>query len=214
MNELNELNELKKVLIVDDHESMRDLLAGEFSPENGFEVVGSIGNAADAEVFCLKKKPDLAILDVCTEEGSSGLDAAAKICGKHPEIKIIVTTGFGEITYAARAREIGVHAFVYKIKGAAYYLEVAKRILEGEVIFPEPKTIPVPQGEAPFTDREMEVLRLMCKYMSYANVSEELFINEKTVRRHMENMRLKSGFSTTMELLVHVLSNGWINPHF
>ena len=208
------MNNLKKVLIVDDHESMRDMLANEFRPENGFEVVGSIGNAADAEIFCLRKQPDLVILDVCTEDGSSGLDAAAKIRNKYPEIKIIVTTGFGEITYASRAKEIGVHAFVYKIKGSAYYLEVAGRIFNGEIIFPEPKTIPVPQGEAPFTEREMEVLRHMCKSMSYANVAEELFINEKTVRRHMENMRLKSGFATTMELLVHVLSNGWINPHF
>ena len=203
-----------KILIVDDHESMRDLLAIEFCSENGFEVVGSIGNASDTEVFCLKKQPDVVILDVCTEDGASGLDAATKIRAKYPEIKIIVTTGFGEITYASRAKEIGVHAFVYKIKGAAYYLEVAKRILNGEFIFPEPKTIPVPQGEAPFTDREMEVLRIMCKDMSYKNTAEELFINEKTVRRHMENMRLKAGFSTTMELLVYVLSNGWINPHF
>ena len=203
-----------KVLIVDDHESMRDLLAMEFCPENGYEVVGSIGSAADAEIFCLKKQPDIAILDVCTEGSASGLDAAAKIRQKYPGIKIIVTTGFGEITYASRAKEIGAHAFVYKIKGAAYYLEVAERILAGETIFPEPKIIPVPQGEAPFTDREMEVLRLMCKYMSYKVVAEELFINEKTVRRHLENMRLKTGFPTTMELLVYVLSNGWINPHF
>ena len=211
---MDKLDKLIKVLIVDDHESMRDLLANEFCRENGFEVVGSIGNAADTEVFCLKKQPDVVILDVCTEEGASGLDAAVKIRAKHPEIKIIVTTGFGEITYASRAKEIGVHAFVYKIKGAAYYLEVARRILNGETIFPEPKTIPLPHGEVPFTDREMEVLRLMCKYMSYRSVADDLFINEKTVRRHMENMRLKAGFSTTMELLVHVLSNGWINPHF
>ena len=208
------MDELIKVLIVDDHESMRDLLSIKFCRENGFEVVGSIGNAADAEVFCLKKQPDVVILDVCTEDGSSGLDSAAKIRRKYPEIKIIVTTGFGEITYASRAKEIGVQAFVHKIKGAEYYLEVARSILNGEIIFPEPKTISVPQGEVPFTDREMEVLRLMCKYMSYRNVAEELFINEKTVRRHMENMRLKTGFSTTMELLGHVLSKGWINPHF
>jgi DNA-binding NarL/FixJ family response regulator len=208
------MNELKKVLIVDDHESMRDMFSNEFCPKNGFEIVGSIGNAADAEIFCFKKKPDIVILDVCTEKGASGLDAAAKIRSKYPEIKIIVTTGFGEITYASRAKEIGVHAFVYKIKGVAYYIEVAGRILNGEIIFPDPKSIPLPEGEVPFSEREMEVLRLMCKYMSYKVVADELFINEKTVRRHMENMRLKAGFSTTMELLVYVLSNGWINPYF
>ena len=208
------MSKLKKILIVDDHESMRDLLAKEFCPENGFEIVGSIGNAADAEVFCRTKLPDVVILDVCTEGGSSGLDAAAKILKKYPETRIIITTGFGEVTYASRAKEIGAHAFVYKVKGAAYYLEAARRVLDGEAVFPEPKAIPVSQGEAPFTEREMEALRLMCKYMDYKAVASELSISEKTVRRHMENMRLKTGFATTTELVVYVLSNGWINPHF
>ena len=208
------MSELVKVLIVDDHESMRDLLANEFCPENGFETVGSFGNAADAEVFCSIKQPNVAILDVCTEGGSSGLDAAAKILEKYPGIKVVITTGFSEVTYASRAREIGAHAFVYKVKGAAYYTEVVRRILNDETVFPEPRSIPLPQGEAPFTEREMEVLRFMCKYMNYKTAADELFISEKTVRRHMENMRLKAGFATTMELVVHVLSNGWINPNF
>ena len=208
------MSELKKVLIVDDHESMRDLLAIEFCPENGFETIGSISNAADAEVFCRVKRPDLVILDVCAEGYSSGLHAAAKILEKYPGIKVIVTTGFVEVTYASRARELGAHAFVYKVKGAAHYLDVARRVLNGETVFPEPKTIPVPLGETPFTERELETLRLMCKYMDYKAVAAELSISEKTVRRHMENMRLKAGLATTPELLVYVLSNGWINPHF
>ncbi|MCL2488194.1 MAG: response regulator transcription factor [Oscillospiraceae bacterium] len=205
---------LIKVLIVDDHESMRDSLKQEFCPENGFEVIGSIAGAADAEMFCGKYKPALVITDVCTDNDASGLEAAAAIRAKHPEIKIIVTSGFDEVTYAPRAKELGAHAFVYKSKSLAHYREVARRVLGGETVFPEPRTIPLPQGETPFTDREMEVLRLMCKHMTSENIAKELFISLGTVKYHKANMLAKTGFPTSVELAFYVLTNGWINPKY
>jgi len=193
---------------------MRNLFEKEFIPENGFTVVESIANAADAVAFCAMTRPDLVIMDVCTENGASGLDAAKKILKRFPEIKVIVTSGFDEVTYMPRAKELGAHAFVYKIKGAEYYLEVARRVLNGEVVFPEPKTIPLPRGETPFTDREMEVLRLLCNYMTHQEIADELLISKKTVDKHIENMREKVGVKTAMDLVIYVLSNGWINPNY
>ena len=156
---------LVKVLIVDDHKVIRDPLEREFCPQNGFEVVGSIDSPAEAEALCAVSRPDLVIMDVCTEFGTSGLESAERILQSYPEIKVIVSTGFGEVTYMPRAVKIGAHAFVYKVKGAEYYREVAKRVLSGEYVFPDARAIPVAQGEAPFTKREMEVLLLLCKHM-------------------------------------------------
>ena len=153
-------------------------------------------------------------MDVCTENGSSGLDAAEKILQKFPRIKVIVTSGFDEVTYMPRAKEIGAHAFVYKIKDVEYYREVTRRVLAGEIVFPEPKTIPLPPGETPFTDREMEVLRLLCKYMTRQEIADALIISKKTVDKHIENMREKARLKSVMELVIYVLSNGWINPNY
>ena len=205
---------MTKVIIVDDHESLRNLFEMELIPENGFEVVASIGCADDAVALCTILRPGLVIMDVCTEKGVSGLDAAAKILKAFPDVKVIVTSGFDEVTYCPRAKELGAHAFVYKGKGIAYYREVAKRILDGEYVFPEPKDIPLPQGETPFTARQMEVLRLLCKHMSTQEIADVLTISPKTVHRHMENMKQKAGLKSSMELVVYVLSNGWINPNF
>ena len=205
---------LIKVLIVDDHKVMRDPLEREFCPENGFEVVGSIMSAATAEAFCAMNCPDVIIMDVCTEYGASGLEAAEKILRTFPGIKVIMTSGFDEVTYMPRAKEIGAHAFVYKIEGVEYYREVVLRVLRGETVFPERKTIPVSQGEAPFTPKEMEVLRLLCRYMTSQDIAAELFISEHTVRRHIENMRQKSGMKSAMDLVIYVLSNGWVNPNY
>ena len=205
---------LIKMLIVDDHESMRNSLEQEFCPENGFEVVGSIANADDTEAFCLSHKPELIITDVCTERGASGLDAAAKIRKKFPDIKVMVTSGFDEITYVPRAKELGAHAFVYKTKSLSHYRETAMRVLDGETVYPVPKTIPLPMGEAPLTERELEVLRLMCKHMTSEQIGKELFISPDTVKYHKSNMLAKTGFPKTVELAFHVITNGWINPNY
>jgi DNA-binding NarL/FixJ family response regulator len=208
------MSELIKILIVDDHKVMRDSLEREFCPENGFDVVGSIRSAAAAETFCVMNRPDVVIMDVCTEFGASGLEAAGIILKKLPEIKVIVTSGFDEVTYMPRAKEIGAHAFVYKIEGVEYYREVALRVLNGEVVFPEQKNIPVSHGEAPFTPKEMEVLRLLCQYKTSQDIAAELFISDHTVRKHIENMRQKSGMKSAMDLVIYVLSNGWVNPNY
>ena len=208
------MNELIQVLIVDDHASMRNLFEREFVPENGFVVTGSIGEASDALAVCNASNPDLVVMDVCTENGASGLDAAEKIVKNFPNTKIIVTSGFDEVTYMPRAKKIGAHAFVHKINSAKYYRETARRVMAGECVFPEPMTIAPRQGEAPFTEREMEVLRLMCKCMSHREIADELFISPKTVNRHVENMRAKTGTKSAMGLTTYVLSNGWINPNY
>ena len=208
------MSDLIKVLIVDDHESMRNSLELELCPENGFEVIGSIASAADVELYCFKYKPALVVTDVCTANGASGLEAAAKIRTKYPEIKIIVTSGFDEVTYVPRAKELRAHAFVYKTRGLGYYREVVRRVLSGETVFPEPKAIPLPQGEAPFTGREMEVLRLMCKHMTSEKIAKELCVSIDTIKYHKSNMLAKTGFSSSVELAFYVLSGGWINPNY
>jgi len=205
---------LIKVLIVEDHKSISDAFASEFCPENGFTVTGSITCAADAENECRRTLPDVIIMDVCTEDGASGLDAAEIILKEFPDVKIVVTSGFDEVTYMPRAQLLGAHAFVFKSKELAHFRETAKRVMDGEYVFPEPLTIPIPQGDAPFTDKEMEILRLMCNGMTGAQIAEELQVSERTIKYHKANMLAKTGFSSGTELAFYIVSHGWINPHY
>lgn len=70
----------------------------------------------------------------------------------------------------------------------------------------------MPTGEVPLTEREMEILRLMCKYMTSKEIADELFITERTVKFHKANMLAKTGFKKSIELAFYMVSNGWINP--
>ena len=174
--------------------------------------MGEVPNADYALDFCKHLRPDLVLMDVCTENGASGLKAVEAIRNSCEEVKIIVMTAFDEITYIPRAKAAGANGFVYKSRSLTYFLEAAREVMAGGWVFPEPKTIPMPQGEAPLTDREMEVLRLMCKHMTNKEISQELFISENTVKYHKMNMLGKTGFSKSVDLAFYMISNGWINP--
>ncbi len=154
----------------------------------------------------------MVFMDVCTEEGASGLEATKAIRARFPEIKVVVMSGFDEITYAPRAKEAGAHAFVFKSKSLEYFSEVANGVMRGEFFFPQPKTIPMPMGEAPLTEREMEVLRLMCRHMTSKEIADELYISEHTVKYHKSNMLAKTGFTKAVDLAFYMITNGWINP--
>lgn len=203
---------MNKVLIVDDHESMCDSLSQALTSTNNFIVVGTLKSADHAELYCMKLKPDLVLMDVCTEGGASGLEATKIIRKKYPDIKVIVMSGFDEITYAPRAREADAQAFVFKSKSLDYFVEIAQGVMQGGSFFPEPKIIPTAMGEAPLTEREMEVLRLLCKHMTNKEIAEELFITEHTVKYHKSNMLAKTGFKKAVDLAFYMISNGLINP--
>jgi len=203
-----------KVLIVDDHESLCDSLARALAATGEFEVAGTLPSAAQAPAYCQRLRPGLVLMDVCTEGGVSGLDAARTIREKFPKIKVIVMSGFDEITYAPRAREAGAHAFVLKSRSLDFFLEAARGVMRGESYFPEAKTIPLPQGEAPLTARELEVLRLVCKNLTNEEIAEELCIAPSTVKYHKANMLAKMGFTKTIDIAFYMISNGWINPMY
>ena len=203
---------MTSVLIVDDHESMRDSLITAFEKSGEFTISGSIPSAAFALAYCQKLKPQLVMMDVCTENGASGLDATLTIREHCPDVKIIVMTAFDEISYIPRAKTAGAHAFVYKSKSLDFFMEVVRNVLNDETYFPEPKTITMPEGEAPLTERELEILRLLCRHMTNKEIGDELFISENTVKYHKANMLAKTGFAKTVDLAFYMLSNGWINP--
>lgn len=203
-----------KIGIVDDHESIRDSYTKALEQQEDFSVVGSLSSAALADIWCRQADPDVVLMDICTEGGASGLEATAAIKKSFPHIKIVVMTGFDEISYIPRAKEAGADGFVYKSRSFDYLIYVLREVMEGRKIFPEPQTIPMPKGEAPLTEREMEILRLICKNCSRKEIAEQLYLSENTVKRHIANMLEKTSFSSTMALAVYMVSGGWINPNF
>ncbi len=205
-----------KLLFVDDQTVILTFLENCFSDTSKYEIVGSLTEAHLADIWCEKKSPDAIFLDIQTkEESTNGLIMAEKIKDKFPSIKILMMTGFDEISYLPRAKEIGVDAFLFKSYSETKFKDILDQVVfENQVVFPPTNhKIPVEEGQSPLTDRELEVLRLICKDLSNKEISDKLYISESTVKRHIENLFRKTGKAGRVGLVSYALSGGWINPN-
>ncbi len=199
-----------RVMIVDDHKSVLDAFSSVISTENDMELVGSSTSTKDIVKLCEELNPDVLLTDISIESNDSGIKVAEKINECFPNIKIMVMSGFDEISYIPGAKKAGASAFISKARPMNEFVDVIRAVTKGEKRFPEPITIPTASGESPYTEREMEVLKLLCHSYSRNEIADEMGIAMGTVKRHIENILLKSGCKSAMELVVYVVGNGYI----
>ncbi len=201
-----------RVLLVDDHKSVVDAFSSVIEKQDDMMLVGSSVNANFVVEMCEKLKPNIVLTDVSIEDSISGIMLTSKIKEKFgDDIKVIVMSGFDEISYIPGAKNAGADAFLSKSRPINEFIQIIREVYNNKKSFPEPITIPTAVGESPFTERELEVLRLLCQSYSRNEIADEMGIATGTVKRHMENMILKSGCKNSMELVVYVIGNGWIS---
>ena len=104
---------MTKVLVVDDHESMRESLERLFNESGDFCVVGGISCADHAVRMCGALSPDIVFMDVCTEGGASGLRATKEVRDAFPDIKVIVMTALTRYPMPrAQRRRAPTHSYI------------------------------------------------------------------------------------------------------
>jgi len=202
----------KKVLIVEDQVLVRKFIENALKDSDKYEASFSIKNADLADVYCQKNKIDLILMDVYTDLGASGLEAAARIKKQYPEIKIIVITSLPEFSFIKRAREIGVESFMYKEDEANSLISIMDRTMAGESVYPD-KTPEVKIGLASsydFSERELEVLRELTSGNTNEEIAAKLCISTATVKTHIANLMDKTGFKSRTELAIKARELGLV----
>ena len=203
---------MKHVMIVEDDPMAQKLLEIFVSGNRNYQVAHVIESAAMAEFYCMTNRIDLILMDVCTAMNVSGLEAAEKIKSRFPNIKIIIITSQPECSFIDRARAAGVESFWYKTASAEEILTVMDRTMAGESIYPD-NTPSLKLGVADsekFSDRELEVLRLVVAGETDAAIAEKLFMSIRTVKQHVQTMRDKTGFRNRTELAVRARESGLV----
>lgn len=201
-----------QVMIVEDDPMAQKLLEIFVSENSGYQVAHIIESAAMAEFYCMTHHIDLILMDVCTAMNVSGLEAAEKIKSRFPNIKIIIITSQPECSFIDRARAAGVESFWYKTASAEEILTVMDRTMAGERIYPD-NTPSLKLGVADsdkFSERELEVLRLVVAGETDAAIAEKLFMSVRTVKQHVQTMRDKTGFRNRTELAVRARESGLV----
>ena len=200
-----------KIVIVEDQTMLRDSLAQIIDTQPDMEVVASLADAAFALDEVEKTGATCALLDVCTENDSSGIVAARRIKESHPEVRVVIMTGMPEITFVEQARAAGVDSFVYKNVGTAELIAVIRSTMEGYSTFPRPQSNAL-SGAAALTQTEIDILRLVCETKTRKEIAQELYLSEGTVKRHISEILAKTGYDNILRLAVHAVSSGLIIP--
>ena len=199
-----------KVMIVDDQALSRQLFELYIKASKKFKLVSSVAEAGSADVYLLKNSVDLIIMDILMSSGPNGLEAAKSIKKKHPEIKIIAVTSMPEYNLIEKAKAYGVESFWYKETDERTLIDVMNRTMAGESVYPTKSPI-VKLGNAKtsdFTERELEVLRIITTGAKNSDVAKQLCISENTVKSHVRNMLNKTGYRSRTELAIQARVTG------
>lgn len=198
------------VLIVDDQTLPRQYFESIVNGSDHYTVVASIGSATVADTYCAKYDVDLILMDIVMSDGINGLEAARHIKKSYPKVKILAVTSMPDASFLNKAREANVDSFWYKEVQDAPMLEVMDRTMNGECVWPD-KSPTVRLGFADtgeFTERELEVLRLLAKGCTNQEIGDSLDISINTVRFHIGNLLSKTGYGSRTELAIAAAKSG------
>lgn len=173
---------MKNVMIVEDQKMIRTLLESYLAQEKDYRVAVSIPGAAQAPELC--SGVDLVLMDVQTEHRENGLSAARVIKERFPEIKIVVVTSLVDNVVLTQAKAVGADSLWYKDAAPATLMEVVRRTMAGEHIFPDAPP-PVEIGTAKsteFTKTELKVLRYLVQGLSYGKIADAMGVEVSTVK--------------------------------
>lgn len=198
-----------RVVVVEDQTMLRDSLVAAINRELDMEVVASLADAADVLDLDAGREIDVALLDVCTENNSSGIIAARKLREARPQVKTVIMTGMSDVTFVRQAREAGVDSFIYKNVRTDDLLSVIRSTVEGYSTFPSSRKGDASEVEL-LDELELKILYLTCQTKSRREIAAALYMSEGTVKRRISEMLAKTGYDNLLKLAVRAVSSGSI----
>ena len=209
---------------MDDHALVRKGLRELIEVEPGLEVCGEAADVPEALGLVESAQPGLMVVDLSLREGH-GLELIKQVKARHPEILVLVLTMHDERLYAERALATGASGFLNKQEPAERVLQAIRRILSGGVYLSQAgadqvlgrivgKPAPGEGTRAPrLSDRELEVLEMLGRGLSTADIAGQLHLSPKTVEAHRENLKKKLGLRNATELLRYAIAATLEQPH-
>ena len=202
-----------RVVVVDDHPMWRDGVARDLA-EAGVSVVGTAGDGRAAVDVAKATRPDVVVMDLQLPV-LSGVEATRAIVDALPTVRVLVLSASGEHADVLDAVKAGATGYLVKSASAAELLDAVRRTAAGDPVFTPGLAglvlgafRAVTEPEAKLTDREVEVLRLVAKGLTYKQVAERLVLSHRTVQNHVQNVLNKLHLHTRYELVRYAVKKG------
>jgi DNA-binding NarL/FixJ family response regulator len=191
-----------KVVIADDHSLVRQGLRRYLELAGDIEIVGEASTGAEVIAEVERQTPDVALLDIRMPD-MDGLEAAATIGGKFPDVGVIMLTAYDDRQFVVDAVRAGAKGYVLKARDAEHLTQTVRLVAAGNLVI-DPNLVVVLADELStakerdrkaemLTGREVEILQLLAMGHTNRDIAGKLFISPDTVKTHLEHIYQKLG---------------------
>ncbi len=214
-----------KILIVDDHQIVRDGIKRILTDENDIELIGSVGSGKEALDFIKCTQPDIVITDL-SMPNMSGIELTEKIIKLYPEIKVLILSMFNNEEYIVSAIQAGAKGYLPKQDSTTeILLEAIRTIANGDEFYSpsiskivmksfinnvKSSNVSDVAKKHQLTSREKEILKLYVEGCTNNEIAEKLNLSVYTVKTHKNNIMQKYNFKSTVEMIKFALRNNII----
>ncbi len=208
-----------KVIICDDQAIIRDGLEMLLKLERDIEVVGLAQDGAEVVELAAAHTPDLILMDL-KMPGINGVEATRRIRAQHPDTKILVLTTYDDDVWLFDAIRAGASGYLLKDTPREKVLEAIRGTVSGQA-FVDPAVAgkllqqtasqqvqPATQITDKLTGREEDVLRLMARGLSNAEIAAQLYLSEGTVRNHVSAIFAKLAVTDRTQAVIIAIRHG------
>jgi DNA-binding NarL/FixJ family response regulator len=217
---------MTRVLIADDQALVRVGLRKILESEPETVVVGEAADGEDAVAAVSRLRPDLVLMDIRMPV-LDGIEATRRIIRAHPATRVLMLTTFGLDTYVYEALRAGASGFMLKdappeeiaaavriVAGGDALLApaVTRAVIEEFTRHPQPQSPTAPPGIDELTPREREVLDLLARGRSNAEICDQLVISEATAKTHVARILQKLGLRDRVQAVIYAYENGLVTP--
>ena len=213
-----------RLLLIDDHQVVRQGLRMMLDGEPDLEIVGEADSASQGLIETIRLKPDVVLMDIGLPD-MSGIEATKEVKRLAPEVAVVALTIHEDEEYFFKMLEAGASGYVPK-RAAPDELLTAIRVTAGGEVYLYPSLAKLlvqdylGEGQTSrqesslnlLTDREKEVLTLLADGLSNSEMGEQLSISPKTVARHRENILAKLNLHSRTDLVKYAIRKGIIEP--
>jgi len=219
---MNTPKALIKVILADDHALFRQGLRLMLNNQPNIIIVAEAADGAELKALIPQSPPDVVLLDLEMPK-VTGIEAAEWLLAEWPEVKIVVLSMVASDQMVAHLMEKGVHGYLLKdcqaeelfeaiehvvSKGTYLNKQVSQALLNS--MRNKQRTPPNLPFNVSLTEREREVLHLICEGLSTDEVAQRLFISPRTVEGHRKNLIAKFGVRNIAALVAKAYKDGWV----
>jgi DNA-binding NarL/FixJ family response regulator len=213
------------VLLADDQPLLRRGFRMILEAEPDLTVTAEAGDGAEAVELTRRQAPDVVLMDI-RMPGTDGIEATRRITAAHPDVRVLVLTTFDLDEYAFGALRAGASGFLLKDVRPAELVAAIRTVAAGDAVvsprvtrrlLEEYAQVLPPSGDqypqlAALTDREREVLVLVARGLSNAELAASLYVSEATVKSHVGRILSKLGLRDRVQIVVLAYESGLIRP--